>query len=92
MKIDPKTAQAPKQEEHPEVRKVSKQFEAIFVNQLVGAMRKTVTKGNLIPESNAERIYQSLLDAEYAQKISDTEQLGLANMVYDHLLRKAGAR
>ena len=78
--------------ENPEIRQVARQFESIFVNQMVGAMRKTIIKDGLIPESNAEKMYQSLLDAEYAQKISETDQMGLSNMVYDHLLRKAGAR
>jgi flagellar protein FlgJ len=74
--------------EKPEVMKAAKQFEAIFVNQMVGAMRKTVTKGGMFPESNGERIYQSMLDSEYADKISETDQLGLSQMIYQHLLNK----
>ena len=77
-----------KPEELAEVRKVAKGFESIFVNQLIGAMRKTVVKGGLVPESNAERTYQAMLDQEYAQKVSDSGQLGIAQMVYDQLLRK----
>lgn len=83
----------PKREEkHPEVRKAAKQFEALFVNQMVSAMRKTVVKGGLVPESNAERVYQSMLDSNYAEKMADTEQLGLSQMIYDHLLRQSRAR
>lgn len=77
-----------KQEEHPELKEVSRQFESVFVNQLVGAMRKTVVKGGLVPESQAERVYQSLLDSEYSQKISESDQIGLSKMVYEHLLRR----
>lgn len=75
-------------EEHPEIREVSRQFESVFVNQLVDAMRRTVVKGGLIPESQAERVYQSMLDSEYSQRISETDQIGLSKMVYDHLLRR----
>lgn len=70
-----------------QVMKVAQGFESIFVNQMLEAMRKTVTKGNLIPESNAERTYQAMLDHEYAQAIAQTGELGLAQMIYDHLLR-----
>lgn len=97
MKIPPNSpfVQQPetqKEEKHPEVRKAAKQFEALFVNQMVSAMRKTVVKGGLVPESNAERVYQSMLDNQYSEKMADTEQLGLSQMIYDHLLRQSRAR
>ena len=74
-------------EEKAAIKQVSKSFESLFVNQLVTEMRKTVVKQGLVPESHAEKVYQSLLDSEYSQKISETEQLGLSKLVYDHLLR-----
>jgi peptidoglycan hydrolase FlgJ len=97
MKIDSNSqVMIPKEstsrEEHPEVRKVAKQFEGLFIHQMVSAMRKTVVKGGLIPESNAERVYQSMLDSNYSEKMADTEQLGLSQMIYDHLLRQSRAR
>ena len=97
MKIDPNLnptapSEPSKREEHPEVRKVAKQFESLFVNQMVSAMRKTVVKGGIIPESNAERIYQSMLDNQYSEKMADTEQLGLSQIIYDHLLRQSRAK
>ena len=77
----------PKAAENPAVRDVSRQFEALFLNQLVGAMRKTVSKeGSLIPESNAERTYQAMLDSEYATQMAATDQVGLSRLVYDHLM------
>jgi Rod binding domain-containing protein len=76
----------------PAVHKVAQQYEAIFVNQLVTAMRKTVAKGGMVPESNAERVYQSMLDSEYSQRISETGQLGLSNLIYDHLMKEQGRR
>lgn len=97
MKIDSnpnimKPEEPVREEKHPEVRKVAKQFEALFVNQMVSAMRKTVVKGGLVPESNAERVYQSMLDSQYSEKMADTEQLGLSQMIYDHLLRQSRPR
>ncbi|NBX83119.1 hypothetical protein EBQ90_08535 [bacterium] len=95
MKINPSTSLVPeyqsgeKPQENPEVRKVAKQFEAIFINQMIGAMRKTVPSGGLIPESNAERTFKAMLDSENAQRMADSEQLGLSQIVYEHLLRTA---
>lgn len=73
--------------ENKELKKVAKQFEAVFVNQMIGAMRKTVMPGGLIPESNAERVFKGMLDSENAERIADSEQLGLSQIVYEHLLR-----
>ncbi len=87
-----KVIEPPKAVVHPELKKVAKQFESVFVNQIVGAMRKTVVKGGLVPESNAERIYQNLLDAEYSQNISESEQIGISNLIYQQLLRSQGIR
>ncbi|MBY0371885.1 rod-binding protein, partial [bacterium] len=39
-----------------------------------------------------ERIYQSMLDSEHAGKIAESNQLGLSNLIYEHLLRTTGAR
>lgn len=80
----------PERHENPALKKVAKDFEAVFINQMVGAMRKTVVKGGMIPETNAERIYQSMLDQQHAERISDAEQIGLSNIIYEHLLRTSG--
>jgi flagellar protein FlgJ len=98
MKIDGKEFAsqelAPKSEpkENEKLMKVAKGFENMFVQHLVGEMRKTVQRGDLVPESQAERIYRSMLDNEYSQKMSDTGQLGLSKLIYDHLLRESRGR
>lgn len=87
------TAEEPVRErENPELRKLARQFEAVFVNQMIGAMRKTVPQGGLIPESGAERTFKTMLDNENAARIADAEQLGLSAIIYEHLLRSAQQR
>lgn len=76
-------------EKREEIMAAAKGFEAIFIGQMVNAMRQTVSKGGLIPESQGEKVYQSMLDSEYSQKLADTEQIGLSHMIYEHLLRAA---
>jgi len=93
--IDPRAierSEKPMERKNAAAMKVAKSYEALFVNQLVTAMRKTVTKGGMVPESNAERVFQSMLDSEYSQKMADTQQLGLANMIYDHLVKQHGGK
>lgn len=77
---------------NPGLRKVSKQFEAVFIGQLVNAMRQTVPREGFIKQSQAERVFQGMLDQEYAQRISDSEQLGLSDLVYRHLLQAQSPR
>lgn len=76
-------------EKREEVMNAAKGFEAIFIGQMVNAMRQTVQKGGMIPESQSEKVFQSMLDVEYSQKLADTEQIGLSHLIYEHLLRAA---
>ena len=77
------------QKEDEAMKKVSRQFESLLVNQMVGEMRKTVgTGGGLVPQSHAEKVYQSMLDQEYSQKLSESDQIGLSKLIYDHLLQR----
>lgn len=77
------------QEKRDELMTAAKGFEAVFINQMVNAMRQSVQKSGFIPESQGERIYNAMLDQEYSQKLADSEQIGLSHMIYEHLLRAA---
>ena len=81
----PQPASQPASDTDRKLMEVSKQFEGIFVNQMVSAMRKTVVRQGIVPESHAERVYQSMLDQEHAQKITESGEMGLAALVYQHL-------
>ncbi len=78
----------PRSAEEESLRKVSQSFESLLVNQMVGEMRKTISRASLVPQSQSEKIFQGMLDNEYSQKISQSEQIGLSKMIYDHLLRR----
>lgn len=88
MKIESANpAAGPSEKEIESVQKVSRHFESLFVNHMIGEMRKTVTNGGLIPEGQAERIYRGLLDQQYAEQISETGNVGLSQLISDYLLR-----
>jgi len=62
-----------------------REFESLFVQQLLTAMRKTVPKSDLFGDRREEEMYVSLFDQELAVKLSQQKGLGLADLLYDQL-------
>ena len=69
-----------------ELMSVSRQFESIFVHQMLKSMRSTVQKSGLF-DSHATRMYESMHDQELASLMSEKRSIGLAEMVYKDLVR-----
>jgi flagellar protein FlgJ len=65
--------------------KVSQEFEAIFIKQLLNVMRKSVSKTGLMDGGMAEEIFEDMLYDEYAQKMAETGSFGIADMIYRQL-------
>ena len=65
--------------------KVSQEFEAIFIKQMLNVMRKSVSKSGLMDGGMAEEIFEDMLYDEYAQKMAETGSFGIANMIYKQL-------
>jgi flagellar protein FlgJ len=64
-------------------------FEALFIQQLLKEMRKTVPKDGIIPESYEQSIYNSMLDEEWANSMSESKSFGLADMLFEQLRDKS---
>lgn len=65
--------------------KVCKDFESIFVNQLLKSMRKTLNKkNNLVHGGFAEEVFTDMLYTKYSQKAVQSGDFGFANTLYDH--------
>ena len=69
-----------------ELMSVSRQFESIFIHQLLKSMRSTVQKSGLF-DSHATRMYESMHDQELANLMSEKRSIGLADIVYTDLVR-----
>ena len=65
--------------------KVSLEFEAIFIKQMLNVMRQTVDKSGLIEGGMAEEIFEDMLYDEYAKKMAESRQLGIADIIYRQL-------
>lgn len=77
------------------IRKLAEDFEAVFIETLVSAMRKTVDKSGLIDGGNAEDIYRSMLDSEYSKLMAAQRSTGLATAIESYMMetqRGAGAK
>ncbi|MBN2508753.1 MAG: rod-binding protein [Spirochaetales bacterium] len=62
-----------------------KEFESIFVKQMLNSMKSTINKSGLIKSSMAEGIFEDMLYEKYAQKISRNGGLGIGEMIYKQL-------
>jgi len=60
-------------------------FEAIFMQQMMSAMRTSVPKSNFIPQGYAEGVHDSMMDQAIADVGSKQGNLGLAVQMYRQL-------
>ncbi len=74
------------------VKKLASDFEAMFVEQMLKGMRTSVQKSGLVDGGNAEEIYTSMLDSEYAKNMANQRTTGLADMVERQLLDSMGVK
>jgi Rod binding domain-containing protein len=69
-----------------ELYKECQEFESIFVKMMLKEMRATVdTSDSLVSGGWAEKIYQDMLDDEYAKSMAKTANFGLADQLYRQL-------
>lgn len=72
-----------------ELYKVSQDFEALFIKQMLDVMRKTIHKeDDMLNGGMGQDIYEDMLYSEYAKKMASTAQFGLADMIYRQLSSK----
>lgn len=62
------------------VHEASKQFEAMFIKQMLSAMRKAIPKSHLLGDSPADKQYQDMMDAQWSQTMAQ-RGMGLAKML-----------
>lgn len=72
-----------------ELKKISKDFEAMFTGMMLKGMRATVPESKLTGGGKAEETYRYLLDQEYANAAAQRGGAGsLASMVEKELLKR----
>jgi flagellar protein FlgJ len=71
--------------QNDELKEACRDFEAIFIKQMLDSMKKTVPESGLLEGGMAEDIFEDMLYQEYATIISKSGDLGIAEMVYKQL-------
>lgn len=72
------------------VKKVAREFEAMFVTMMMKSMRETVGKDTLTGGGRGEETFRSLLDQEYANAAVAGGGIGLARTIERELMRDKG--
>ena len=71
-----------------QLKKACKEFEAVFTNELLKSMRRTIEKCDLFHGGQGEEIYESLLDQELSKKMAGLGPGSLANVLYQQFKRE----
>ena len=68
------------------IRKLAEEFESIFLEIMLKSMRETIPKSELLDAGNAEDIFRSMLDTQYAKLMASQRQTGIADNIEKQLL------
>lgn len=71
-----------------ELKKISQDFESLFVGMMLKSMRATVPEDKLAGGGRAEETFRSMLDQEYATAAARRGGIGIATMVEKELLKR----
>lgn len=74
-------------EDSDRLRSACQEMESLFVYHMMREMRKSVPKNDLLDGGQAEETYRSLLDMEWAKKMSVSQGVGLGDLLYAQLSR-----
>ncbi len=67
------------------IKKVAEEFESLFLDIVVKAMRKSVVKSGFMDGGFGEDMYGSMLDTEYAKLMANSGTTGLAPLIEQQL-------
>ncbi len=77
------------EKQRQQAKKVSQDFEALFVGMMMKSMRATVGKDKLTNGGHGEEVYRSMLDQEYAAaSVKRGGGLGLAKVIEKDIIRQ----
>lgn len=68
-----------------QIRKVAKDFEAIFMRMLFKEMRNTVQKSDIWGNSPSMNLFESMSDDQLSKAIASAGGIGIGNMVYQRM-------
>ena len=73
------------QKNDKDIKKVSKDFESLLINELFKVMRKTIHKTKLTQGGFGEKIFESMLDSEISKKLAQRDMLNISQIIMNEL-------
>lgn len=64
------------------LRSATKEFEAVFIQEMLKAMRETVPEGGLLDAGRSEEMFTALLDQHVADTAAERAEGSLADALY----------
>jgi flagellar protein FlgJ len=71
-----------------QAKKVSQDFEGLFIGMMMKSMRETVGKDKLTGGGHGEDVYRSILDQEYVAASAKRGGFGLAKQIEKEIIRQ----
>ena len=65
------------------LREAADEFESIFIQQMLKTMGETSIESDLLPKSEGEKVFQSMLDEQYSKMSAKSGSLGLGDLIYN---------
>ena len=76
---------AEKEKEEKALREAVQGFESYFIHQILKQARATIPTGGLLPKSNAQGIYEDMLDEARAESMTKVGGIGLTEALMKQL-------
>ena len=80
------------EKQRSQAKKISQDFEGIFVGMMMKSMRSTVPQDKLTGGGHGEDAFRSLLDQEYANAAVKRGGIGLAKQIEKEIIRQESRR
>ena len=78
--------QGKKKIDEGKLKKACRDFEAIFIQQMLKAMRQTVQESDLFGKGSEKETFQSLFDEEWSKSLAQQGGIGIGKMLYRQVL------
>ncbi|HID98196.1 MAG TPA: hypothetical protein EYP57_08425 [Thermodesulfobacteriaceae bacterium] len=69
-----------------ELKKVTEDFESLFINQMLQVMRKSIPRNGLLSGGIQEDVFTSMFDTEVARHLARGDGMGIGKKLYEELL------
>jgi flagellar protein FlgJ len=77
-----------KEKDLQSLRKSCREFEAIYIQEMYKAMRKTVPEGGLFEKDMASDLYKEMMDMEIAKSTAAGKGVGIGEAMYQQMKGK----